>query len=45
MGWDPEWEVNPKELKLIERIGKKGRMREGGVLGLTSSMTDLAGAQ
>ena len=21
MGWDPEWEVNPKELKLVERIG------------------------
>lgn len=21
IGWDPEWEVNPKELKLIERIG------------------------
>jgi len=21
IGWDPEWEVNPKELKLIQRIG------------------------
>ncbi|WIA29235.1 hypothetical protein OEZ86_011743 [Tetradesmus obliquus] len=21
IGWDPEWEVNPKELKLVERIG------------------------
>lgn len=21
LGWDPEWEVNPKELKLIEKIG------------------------
>ncbi|KAI8477080.1 MAG: kinase-like domain-containing protein [Monoraphidium minutum] len=21
IGWDPEWEVNPKELRLIERIG------------------------
>lgn len=21
LGWDPEWEVNPKELKLLERIG------------------------
>ena len=24
IGWDPEWEVNPKELKLIERIGGEG---------------------
>lgn len=23
LGWDPEWEVNPKELKLIEKIGKQ----------------------
>lgn len=22
IGWEPEWEVNPKELKLIERIGE-----------------------
>lgn len=22
LGWDPEWEVNPKELKLIEKIGQ-----------------------
>lgn len=21
IGWDPEWELNPKELKLVERIG------------------------
>lgn len=25
IGWDPEWEVNPKELKLVERIGAAGR--------------------
>lgn len=24
IGWDPEWEVNPKELKLVERIGEGG---------------------
>lgn len=23
LGWDPEWEVNPKELKLIEKIGEQ----------------------
>lgn len=23
IGWDPEWEVSPKELKLIERIGEQ----------------------
>jgi hypothetical protein len=23
IGWDPEWEVNPKELKLVERIGEQ----------------------
>jgi hypothetical protein len=23
LGWDPEWEVNPKELKLIEKIGEE----------------------
>lgn len=22
LGWDPEWEVNPKEVKLIEKIGE-----------------------
>lgn len=21
LGWEPEWEVNPKELQLVERIG------------------------
>lgn len=24
LGWDPEWEVNPKELRLIEKIGGWG---------------------
>ena len=24
LGWDPEWEVNPKEVKLIEKIGEGG---------------------
>lgn len=24
LGWEPEWEVNPKELKLIEKIGQWG---------------------
>jgi hypothetical protein len=22
LGWDPEWEVNPNEVKLIEKIGE-----------------------
>lgn len=36
IGWDPEWEVNPKELKLVERIGEwtgpwcRGTMGQGG---------------
>ena len=25
LGWDPEWEVNPKELKLIDKIGAWAR--------------------
>lgn len=23
LGWEPEWEVNPKELQLVEKIGKR----------------------
>ena len=30
IGWDPEWEVNPKELKLVERIGEKTGPEGGG---------------
>jgi hypothetical protein len=22
LGWDPEWEVNPKEIKLLDKIGE-----------------------
>lgn len=29
LGWEPEWEVNPKELQLVERIGAwKGGARK-----------------
>ena len=30
LGWDPEWEVNPKEVKLIETIGEGGGRRAEG---------------
>jgi len=32
IGWDPEWEVNPKELKLIERIGASTVLRVAALL-------------
>jgi hypothetical protein len=37
IGWDPEWEVNPKELKLVERIGE-GRKGDRGYCSLTRAV-------
>jgi hypothetical protein len=30
LGWEPEWEVNPQELKLVERIGEGPQLLRGG---------------